>query len=149
MPGRAGLVLDDPVQVEDLYPTFLGMTGCRAELDKPGDDLCPLIRGEQKHLSREGILLGQVRQGRGWEMWRAFRSPRYKYSALGDPTGGKPWQFFDLNKDPYEMTNLVHDEEFADLVRSHHRHLLEHLATSQDHFVVAPAWGERGFNTWS
>ncbi len=149
MPDRAGSTLDDPVQVEDLYPTFLGMTGCRAELDKPGVDLCPLIRGEQKRLSREGILLGQVRQSRGWEMWRAFRSPRYKYTALGDPTGGKPWQFFDLNKDPYEMTNLVHNEESADLVRSHHRHLLEHLATSQDHFVVAPAWGEPGFNTWS
>ena len=149
IPDRAGTLIEEPVQVEDLYPTFLDMACCKSEPDRPGVNLASLIRGDQEALSRAGLLLGQVRQRRGWELWRAFRSQRYIYTVIGDLQGGRPWQFFDLHEDPYEMRNLLNDPAVEDQVISHHRNLIEHLATSQDHFVIAPSWGEKGFNTWA
>ena len=81
---------------------------------KPGLDLSPLARGELDGLDREGVLLefvAEMRPGLPFheETWRGFRTRRYKYTVLGDAHGGKPWQFFDLDEDPYELTNLVDD----------------------------------------
>jgi arylsulfatase A-like enzyme len=36
--------------------------------------------------------------------WRGFRSPQHKLILNGD---GRPWLYFDLKRDPWEMENLV------------------------------------------
>ena len=47
-------------------------------------------------------------------VWRGFRSERFKYTVKGDKFGAEPWQFFDLENDPYEMRNLIEDPAWAD-----------------------------------
>ena len=67
---------------------------------------------------------------------------------LGDAHGGRPWQFFDLDEDPYELTNLVDSPEHRDLVARHHEALRARLAETHDHYVLAPAFDSTGLNEW-
>jgi arylsulfatase A-like enzyme len=68
--------------------------------------------------------------------------------VLGDTHGGKPWQFFDLKADPYELHNVVDDPAYADEIARHHRMLRDLLASTYDHYVLAPAFGCAGLNEW-
>jgi len=149
-PGRA---IADAVCTEDLFPTFLGLTGLEPRDPKPGLDLTPLVDGHADELGREGVLLEFVAEMRDFmpfhdETWRGIRTRRYKYMVFGDAHGGQPWQFFDLETDPYEQTNLVDDADTAELVRHHHGLLRDLLIDTNDHYVLAPALGSDGVNTW-
>ncbi len=149
----AGKTIDAPTHTEDLFPTLLGLAGLRPRAAVPGADLSPLVRGEADDLDREGVLLefvDETRRGAAFHerLWRAFRSRRYKYIALGGPSGARPWQFFDLRLDPYELTNRLDDPACADEVRRHHALLREAILSTGDHFVLSPAFGIDGANPW-
>jgi arylsulfatase A-like enzyme len=143
----------DPVCTEDLFPTLLGLAGVTPAGPKPGLDLSPVVRGESDGLQREGVLLefvAEMRPGLPFhdETWRGIRTRRYKYTVLGDAHGGRPWQFFDLENDPYEMTNLVDDPAHAAEVTRHHALLRDRLVETYDHYVLAPTFGSPGLNEW-
>jgi arylsulfatase A-like enzyme len=148
-----GRVVTEPTCTEDLFPTLLGLAGLTPRDPKPGVDLTPLARGEVDALDREGVLLefvAEMRPGLPFhdETWRGIRTRTAKYTVLGDAHGGKPWQFFDLEKDPYELENLVDDPAYADQVAHHHELLRTRLEETYDHYVLAPAFGQPGVNTW-
>ena len=123
-----GMTISAPMCTEDLFPTLLGLAGLSPKHEKPGLDVTPVIRGERDELSREGILLEIMHDFRGEPQnayhkgaWRGFRGERYKYVVLGDDEeGGKPWQFFDLQEAPYEMSNLIDDPTWRDEIVRHH-----------------------------
>ncbi|GAA5185329.1 sulfatase-like hydrolase/transferase [Rugosimonospora acidiphila] len=151
--GAGGRVVDEPTCTEDLFPTLLGLAGITPRDPKPGLNLAPIACGETDRLDREGVLLefvGELRPNIVYhdETWRGVRTRRYKYTVLGDAHGGKPWQFFDLETDPYELTNLVDDAKYADEVRRHHELLRDRMAETYDHYVLAPAFGVPGLNLW-
>jgi arylsulfatase A-like enzyme len=146
-------VVGDPVCTEDLFPTLLGLAAIAPRDEKPGINLAPIARGETDHLDRDGVLLEFVAEMRPnipfhEETWRGIRTSRYKYTVIGDAHGGKPWQFFDLEADPYELTNGIDDPQYADEIHRHHVLLRERMAATFDHYVLAPAFGEPGLNTW-
>jgi arylsulfatase A-like enzyme len=155
-PELAGNVITDPVCTEDLFPTILGLVGLKPKQEKHGLDLTPIIHGKSKYLSREGILLEFVHDLRPGDFpaynekfWRGIRSNRYKYTVLGDAEeGGKPWQFFDLENDPYEMENLIDDPNFKNEIIEHHKLLRKLLVETGDHYVLATAHGIEGLNLW-
>ena len=152
-PGIAARAHADPTCTEDLFPTLLGLAGVTPRDPKPGLDLSPLMRGEADRLDRDGVLLefvAEMRPGLPFheETWRGLRTRRYKYTVLGDAHGGRPWQFFDLDEDPYELTNLVDSPEHRDLVARHHEALRARLAATHDHYVLAPAFDSTGLNEW-
>ena len=149
----AGLVIDEPVCTEDLFPTLLGLAGVPPRDPKPGADLTTLVRGTSQRLDRDGVLLefvGELRPSLPFydETWRGVRTRQYKYTVLGGADGGKPWQFFDLDADPFELDNLVDDPSCADDVAHHHRLLRQLLVETEDHYVLAPAFGCDGVHTW-
>ncbi len=145
--------IKEPVCTEDIFPTLLGLAGLVPKHEKPGLDLTPLVTGEITELPRNGILLEIMHDFRPSQpyhkqSWRAFRSRKYKYTVLGDDlSGGKPWQFFDLQNDPFEMDNLIDDLVYADEIAEHHKMLRDKLEETEDYFVLAKAFGEPGFNT--
>lgn len=148
-----GRVVADPVSTEDLFPTLLGLAGLRPRDAKPGLDLTPIAAGAVDTLDRDGVLLEFVAEMRPnipfhEETWRGLRTRRYKYTVLGDAHGAKPWQFFDLETDPYELHNAVDDPTYAGEVARHHTLLRERLAETFDHYVLAPALGVPGLNLW-
>ncbi|MBS11291.1 MAG: hypothetical protein CME19_06790 [Gemmatimonadetes bacterium] len=152
-PERAGSVVDDPTSTEDLFPTILGLAGLTAKNPMHGADLAPLVSGSADKLDRDGVLLefvAELRQNQPFyeENWRAIRTRRYKYTVSGDNMGGKPWQFFDLVEDPYEMNNLVEDPEHEAEVTRHHRMLVDWMKETDDHFILLPAFDCEGVNCW-
>ena len=150
---RAGTRLSAPTCSEDLFPTFLGLAGLTPQNDLPGANLAPLIHGESDQLDREGVLLEFVAELRERPpfynaVWRGFRSERFKYTVKGDKFGAEPWQFFDLENDPYEMRNLIEDPAWADEIGRHHELLRARLEETLDPFVLRPAWSREGYNVW-
>lgn len=151
--GLENTVISDPVCTEDLFPTLLGLGGISPREGKPGINLAPLVRGEVQDTGREGVLMEFVAELRPYmpfhdETWRGIRTRRYKYTVLGDTLGGRPWQFFDLEKDPFEMRNLIDDPEYRETIARHHQLLREQLAASLDHYVLKSAYGLPGLNEW-
>jgi arylsulfatase A-like enzyme len=152
-PDRENVVIDDPVSTEDLFPTLLGLAGISPRNPMHGVNLTPLIHGSEDALERDGIMLefvAELRRGMPFyeEVWRGFRTRRYKYTVKGDNMGGRPWQFFDLESDPCEMSNLVDDPSSEPLIASHHRLLRDRIVETGDHFVLLPAFGVEGANLW-
>lgn len=141
-PQRAGCTVDDPTCTEDLFPTLLGLAGLTPRDPLPGTDLAPLVDGRAKALDRPGVLLefvAELRPGVAFydEVWRGFRSPRYKYLVKGDKHGARPWMFFDLQEDPYEQRNLVEDPEYAAEIGRHHAWLKERMDETDDPLPLA------------
>ena len=152
-PKRAGTVLIDPTCTEDLFPTFLGLTGRTPRDPLPGMDLSRVIRGEDHELDRDGVLLefvAELREGLPFyeEVWRGFRSRRYKYTVIGDKNGARSWQLFDLESDPWEMTNLVDDDAHRSIAAQHHVWLRQRMEETLDPLPLVPAFGESGWNQW-
>jgi len=153
MDWPAGKTVDLPTNTEDLFPTLLGLAGLRPTDPAPGADLSPLVMGRPGGPDREGVLLefvDETRRGASFheELWRAFRSQRYKYVTLGGPEGAKPWLFFDLQLDPHELTNRLDDPVAADQVRRHHRLLRDAILKTGDHYPLSPAFGMKGLTLW-
>jgi len=148
-----GHAVADPICTEDLFPTLLGLAGITPREPKPGINLAPIARGESDHLDRDGVMLEFVAEMRPnipfhEQTWRGIRTRRYKYTVLGDAHGGRPWQFFDLENDPYELTNAIDDPSYADEIARHHDLLRTRMVDTVDHYVLAPAYGMPGLNTW-
>lgn len=152
-PDRAGAVIEDPVSTEDLFPTILGLAGLKPRDALPGENLAPLIHGNVSRLKRGGVMLefiAEQRQGVAFHdwVWRGFRTARYKYTVRGDNHGGVPWQFFDLAEDPWEQRNLLEDPAYRGEIARHHDLLMNRMKETDDHFVLLPAFGREGLNTW-
>ena len=150
---RAGTVIADPTNTEDLFPTVLGLAGLTPKNPICGENLTPLIRGAVESLDREGVLLefvSEIRQGMAFfdKTWRAVRTRRYEYVVSGDILGAEPFQFFDLEEDPYEMTNLIGNPSMVDEIKHHHQLLRNLLVETEDDYVLKSHFGIAGLNEW-
>lgn len=140
-PQRAGSVIYEPVCTEDLFPTILGLTGCRPRAGLPGHDLTSLIRGETDATGRPAVLLefvAELRPGRPFYEggWRGVRTTRHKYTRLRTKHGSRAWQLFDLEGDPHEMDNLVDDPGSSELREDLDQLLARLLTETGDDFPV-------------
>lgn len=103
-----GVVLDQPVCLEDIMPTLLDMAGAPVPSSVEGRSLVPLLRGEQPawrdHLHIECA-----------PNFQALTDGREKYVWL--PSTGEE-QFFDLQTDPRELRNLVDQTDRVTLWRA-------------------------------
>jgi arylsulfatase A-like enzyme len=143
--------IDDPVNTEDLFPTLLGLAGLKPRDKLCGCNLAPLIMGEQETLDRDGVLLEFVAEHRSHmpyhnQAWRGFRTKRFKYTVLGGQAGGQPWQLFDLHEDPFEMKNLISSQTHAHEAARLHGLLRKALIDTQDHYLLAAAYGHGSLN---
>ncbi len=146
-----GTTISDPISTEDMFPTVMGLAGLDWQEDLFGRDTSPLIRGEAADLDRNGVMLEFVRELRAGasfftRVYRGFRSQRYKYTVWGRDKGLLPWQFFDLEKDPYEINNLVDDPAYEAEIRQHHQWLRARMQETGDSEWLASSWGEPELN---
>ena len=63
-------------------------------------------------------------------------------------TAAKPWQFFDLQEDPFELNNLVDVPAWRKEIERHHRWMRERMIETVDSYILKPAWGQEGLNIW-
>lgn len=108
-PGVAkGMVCKKPVQLLDIYPTLLALTGLNADPKLEGNSLAKLLKNptaDWPHLARTSFGPGNV----------AIRSERYRYIHYNDGTE----EFYDHSKDTNEWHNLIKNPDMAELVNTH------------------------------
>ncbi len=113
-PGRGGgRETDAPFSHVDIAPTLLSLCGIQPPADMQGSDFSGAILGESDsgpdaaYFQIFGpFLAGGVERG-----WRGIRTARYMYAR----TQEAPWVLYDLESDPYELTNLAESPEAAEL----------------------------------
>ena len=138
-----------PVCTEDIFPTFVGLAGGAAPDGLPGIDLSGFLRGVCGEPDRDGVLLEfvtETRANRGYydETWRGIRTRTHKYTVLGNRSGARPWQLFDLEADPYEQRNLLPEDGIESLAADLHGRLSALLDAAEDDYALAPAFGLPG-----
>jgi len=112
----------------DLFATTLDLVGLPVPVHNQGASFAPFLRGEH-FPGPESVLLEMVNNPR-WNLrfldWRGIVTCRYKYAFC--ETGRE--ELFDLDADPYELTNIADTE--PDLRASMRERLLDLLAETRE-----------------
>jgi arylsulfatase len=127
---------DELVELRDLMPTLLDLTGCEIPAGVDGRSLLPSLRGGgepvREWLHGEHLISSLGRHSMQW-----IRSDRYTYVWL---SGDGHEQLFDHDVDPYEEHDLVpdidHHPDRAAALAQHRRWLVQVLDGREEGFVA-------------
>lgn len=124
------------INSEDLLPTLLSL--CNLEIPKTveGINYTPYMQGKDNSVGEETIItcvqpFGQWNRKRDGKEYRGLVTPRYTY--VKDLNG--PWLFFDNEKDPYQMKNLVNNPEYKTIQDDLEKRLIKRLKDNKDAFL--------------
>ena len=105
---KAGTRIPAMVLSNDLAPTMLEVAGLKPTPEMKGKSLVPLLRGKTKSLRADFYAEYHAEaQFPRIPTWRAVRSERWKY--IDYPENAAWNELYDLERDPYEMKNLIAD----------------------------------------
>lgn len=111
----------------DLAPTMLEWMDSEVPSHLQGQSLWPLIAGQEQP-GRDRVVSSGNGQQFGLFCSRMIRNQRYKYIwTLTDVD-----EFYDLEKDPWEMNNLIDEDEYASVLSDMRRMLYEDLKACGD-----------------
>jgi len=124
-------------QAVDMFPTVCDLLGMKVRDDVQGKSLKPLLDGsaEKVHdyvFSEAGFAQTEQSASYGanyafWYKGKMCRGERYKYTIF--ETGEE--EFYDLEKDPWEMKNLINDASLAKQISEHRRQLALFMINSE------------------
>jgi arylsulfatase A-like enzyme len=103
-----GKVCSKPTQLLDIYPTLLELTGLNADPKLEGNSLVPLLKNPQTdwpHMARTSFGPGNY----------SIVSEHYRYIHYNDGSE----EFYDHAKDPHEWNNVIHQPEYAEVIKKH------------------------------
>ncbi|WP_455243954.1 sulfatase-like hydrolase/transferase [Petrachloros mirabilis] len=108
-PGQKTDLLFGSVNV---MPTLLGLCGAPIPEQVQGENLCEAILKSKP--GPDSVFLQQTASGNTAfrSPWRAIRTRKYLYATSGH-TGNGGWLLYDMEKDPYQMSNLIDDPAFS------------------------------------
>lgn len=131
---EGGKVIDKMVQNIDIAPTILDYAGISKPVQMVGYSFLPLLE-KQNNVWRDRIFYEYY-----WEheypqtpTMHGVRTDRYKlirYHGIWDTN-----EFFDLEKDPYEMHNLIADSEYQDIIRQLTSEIYDWLETTNGMYI--------------
>jgi len=128
----AGRVSDALIGAVDFMPTLLGFLGVDIPDSVQGDDLNGLLTGSREH-GVDSVLIQYDRPyypaAPEWS-FRALRHDKWLYTVF---LSRGPTQLFDLEDDPYELSNLIDSPEYAPIRRDLHERLVARLKELGDH----------------
>ena len=131
MENHRGKELTQPVELRDVFPTFLDAAGEAIPQSLDGKSMLPLIRGETEgwrpyiDLEHDVCYSGEIH-------WNALTDGRWKY--IYHALNGSQ-QLFDLKNDPGELNDLASDPSCARTLKAWRHRLLEHLFERGEQFV--------------
>tara|TARA_B100000809_G_scaffold54621_1_gene50287 strand:+ start:24341 stop:25804 length:1464 start_codon:yes stop_codon:yes gene_type:complete len=112
-PGIAsGKICTKPVQLLDLYPTLLELTGLTSDPAHEGNSLVPLLKNPKAtwpHYARTSFGPGNY----------AIVSENYRFIQYADGSE----EFYDRSKDPHEWNNAIHESKYAELIEQHRKQI--------------------------
>ncbi len=103
-----GQICNKPVQLLDIYPTLLELTGLEADPRLEGNSLVPLLQDQETdwhYMARTSFGPGNY----------AIISENFRFIQYNDGTE----ELYDLKADPHEWYNIVKKPEYNEIVRQH------------------------------
>ena len=135
-PQRHGQQVDAMINAHDIMPTLLGLCGLPVPSTVQGRDFSPVLTGGGDPSGGAALLacfhpFGEWAQANGGREYRGVRTPRYTYTRTLDG----PWQLYDNQNDPFQMSNRVDDPAYADIRAALEQRLQQLLAELDDEFL--------------
>lgn len=126
----AGHTTDALISHVDFAPTLLALCGLPVPENMQGADQSKVVTGKQDKGSDSAYfqIFGPYHAAGVKAGWRAMRTQRYKYARWEQG----PWLLYDLEKDPYEMKNLVGDPAASTIMSELDKRLAAWMAHAGD-----------------
>ncbi|NOT64324.1 MAG: sulfatase [Acidobacteria bacterium] len=112
-PGvKANAVVTRPVELLDLYPTLMELSGLAAPANLEGHSLVPLLRNPKAKRDWPALTTHNINN-------HGVRSERWRYIRYADGSE----ELYDMRNDPNEWTNLAKDKRYVSVIKEHARWL--------------------------
>ncbi len=139
--GRMGKVIDMPINTPDIMPTLLGLSGLVIPDSVEGRDYSAVVRGTQRPDNDAALIMCPVpfhqwNYQQGGREYRGVRTRRYTYAR--DLKG--PWLLYDNQADPYQLTNLCDNPQYAQIRQELENALAQKLKDRNDEFLPGPEY---------
>lgn len=126
--GKQGQVCHSVVELRDIMPTLLDIAHAPVPDEVDGKSMMPMIA--DKTSSIREWLHGEHLMGDASNHFIVTEHDKFAwYSQTGEE------QYFDLDKDPKELHNAIHDAEYQERIRTLRSYLVEALADREEGFV--------------
>jgi uncharacterized sulfatase len=106
------------VEMVDLYPTLVELTGLPAVKNLEGTSLVPLLSAPEQAWKKAAFTV----VARGSTLGRSVRTERYRYTEWGAENVA---QLYDHQNDPHEYVNLLNDPKAAGVLAEMRKLLTE------------------------
>ena len=137
---NGGGQIEQLVSLVDLPPTLLDVAGIAVPDSMDGHSIMPLVRHEATDWPQEVLI--QISET---QVGRALRTHRWKYGVIAPEKD--PWQdsgsdtyveecLYDLEYDPYELTNLIGLETYAEVATDLRQRLLTRMVEAGENEAV-------------
>jgi len=108
---KAGSHITDLVILQDIAPTLLQLAGGRPGPQVQGRSLLPLVAGKRAGWRKSFLIEYWAENAMPWLVgmtYKAVRTDRYKYIRwVNRARDGELDELYDLDKDPYEIVNVI------------------------------------------
>lgn len=137
-PGRvaAGYVANEIVETVDLANTLCAMAGLDAMETTDGKDITHLLKGNAGAVREIGVTefawSKSVRKGK-------YRLVYYPRELFADEYPEGFGEFYDIEKDTWEMHNLFFNPDYSELIHELQRNLTDWLVTTTRPTTILPA----------
>ena len=132
---KPGLRSTAPFSHVDAVPTLLGLCGVSSPVPMHGYNYAPFLRGQAPEASlpeQAMLMIYTPTELNEHPPWRGLRSRSWKYARHQD----KPWVLYDLEKDPFEQSNLVADARHRSRIAGFDALIARHMETTGDRWDV-------------
>ncbi|MXX51634.1 MAG: sulfatase [Chloroflexi bacterium] len=136
--GRQPRAASAFLNAHDIMPTLLGVCDLPIPATVEGSDYSPPLSGEPKQSDCALLAcfhpFGEWTRALGGREYRGIRTARYTYCRTLEAA----WLLFDNEKDPFQLSNLVDQPQFAELQAELEKLLQRELAALGDEFLAGP-----------
>ncbi|CAN5677160.1 sulfatase [soil metagenome] len=119
---KAGSVNNNLVMNLDIGPTVLEAVGISIPADMQGQSFLPLVKNN--HAKGRDALYYHYYENGEHAVSPHFGIKTNRYKLIRFYKRINSWEFYDLEKDPSEMNNLINDKKYQALISAHKNKLL-------------------------
>lgn len=134
-PYKGGVAVEELVSTESLPKTILAIAGVDVGDAMIGENLLNVV--EKKDKERPNQIFAQISESR---VGRCVRTPRYTYSIYAPGVNGGEAAssdvyaddfLYDMEKDPYQLNNVVDNADYADVKADMRKRLLDWIEKAE------------------
>ena len=128
---KTGSVIEEPVEIRDVLPTFLEAANITIPQEMDGLPVQKLMTGKENEW-RKYIDLEHATCYSNDNYWCALTDGKIKYIWFFNTAKE---QLFDLEKDPQEVLNLVNNKKYKKQLENLRAEMVNHLSVRGDEWV--------------